>query len=325
MSAETNELRDTYICQSIIGAEIQCCQRYGDGRGKMDSIENQINSLIDNHVELDYSIFAYFVGKSNNYDEVKKIRKLLMSYGLKMSEEVYETLFILAENYRDAKKIINEMKRNGYKPEDLWYSSMFLKDIYEVDFNKALKDYEKIHKRPPLWDNIQNFTMKEYEIIGRKEYREKLIENYSSLDLIIQLKKFNKIDIVNHDQHSVDLGVPESLDDNEYYEGKEAFKFHKHIERNKKLVTDAKKLFSQRNAGELFCQVCKFNFFKVYGERGDGFIEAHHIKPISEMKDNVATKIEDLIMLCSNCHRMIHRKPFLTVNELCEIVNRNKM
>lgn len=291
----------------------------------MDSIENQLISLIENNVELDYSIFAYFVGKSSNYDEVKKIWKILMNNGLKMSEKVYEALFILAENYRDAKKIINEMKRNGYKPEDLWYSSMFFKDIYEVDFNKALKDYERIHKKPPLWDNIHNFTMKEYEIIGREEFREKLIENYSSLELIIQLKKFNEKNIVNLDQLSVDLGVPESLEESEYYEGKEAFRFHKYIERNKKLVKNVKKLFTQRNAGELFCQVCKFNFSKVYGERGEGFIEAHHIKPIAEMKENVATKVEDLIMLCSNCHRMIHRKPFLTVNELREIVNRNKI
>lgn len=284
----------------------------------MDSIDKQLKKLIENNINLDYSIFLHFLGKTSNYEEVKTTKNVFLKHGFKMSEEVYEALFILTENYRDAKKVINEMKRNGYKPVELWHSSMFYKDIYEVDFNKALKDYERIHKRPPLWDNIHNFTMKKYEAIGREEFRKKLIENYSSLELILHIKKFDKKETFSQNQPSFNTGVDEGLEENEYYEGKEAFKIHRYIERNKKLVEDAKTLFTKRNAGELFCEVCGFNFSKVYGKRGEGFIEAHYTKPISEMKKDVATKIDDLVMLCSNCHRMIHRKPFLTVDELRE-------
>jgi 5-methylcytosine-specific restriction protein A len=58
------------------------------------------------------------------------------------------------------------------------------------------------------------------------------------------------------------------------------------------------------------CAVCAFNFEKVYGEWGHGFAEVHHRVPlgkkgIAERETNVVT---DLIVLCANCHRMVHRK-----------------
>lgn len=54
------------------------------------------------------------------------------------------------------------------------------------------------------------------------------------------------------------------------------------------------------------CQVCGFNFEKVYGERGKGFIEIHHTKPISSYDGEHEVLLEDLVALCSNCHSMIH-------------------
>jgi 5-methylcytosine-specific restriction endonuclease McrA len=54
------------------------------------------------------------------------------------------------------------------------------------------------------------------------------------------------------------------------------------------------------------CQICGMRFEKVYGELGEGFAEAHHIIPLSQLKGEVKTTIEDLISVCSNCHRMLH-------------------
>lgn len=74
------------------------------------------------------------------------------------------------------------------------------------------------------------------------------------------------------------------------------------------------------------CQVCGFNFGKVYGSHGYGFIEVHHIEPLSSIGENANINPEDnLICLCSNCHRMIHRnknKP-LSIEELREIFKTN--
>jgi 5-methylcytosine-specific restriction protein A len=62
---------------------------------------------------------------------------------------------------------------------------------------------------------------------------------------------------------------------------------------------------------------CGFNFAARYGERGSGFIECHHTKPVSALRPGEKTRLEDLALLCANCHRMIHiRRPWMTVGQL---------
>ena len=59
----------------------------------------------------------------------------------------------------------------------------------------------------------------------------------------------------------------------------------------------------------LVCMGCKFNFETNYGAIGAGFIEVHHTKPISSIGG--ATSVDatsDLVVLCSNCHSIVHRK-----------------
>jgi hypothetical protein len=67
------------------------------------------------------------------------------------------------------------------------------------------------------------------------------------------------------------------------------------------------------------CIICGFNFAKTYGELGEGFIEVHHLIPISEVKETYKLDpIKDLRSICSNCHSMIHRVSLLTIEELKE-------
>lgn len=113
------------------------------------------------------------------------------------------------------------------------------------------------------------------------------------------------------------------IDDEEksFPEGKIKYRLHKHKERSKKLIKLAKNNFKQNNNGRLFCQVCNFDFVKKYGPIGEGFIEAHHMLPISEIDEHHETDINDIILLCSNCHRMIHRKrPWLSINNLQSLI-----
>ena len=92
----------------------------------------------------------------------------------------------------------------------------------------------------------------------------------------------------------------------EVSEGEQKIAQHLERERNLKIVKLAKELFRNRHNGEVFCEVCGFDFCETYGDLGEGFIEAHHKKPISQMVSGDLTKIEDFIMVCSNCHSMLH-------------------
>jgi 5-methylcytosine-specific restriction protein A len=82
------------------------------------------------------------------------------------------------------------------------------------------------------------------------------------------------------------------------------YRLHRKIERNHRLAEMAKALLGTT------CQVCGFDFSKAYGAIGEGFIEAHHLQPISRLEEGVAIALvpeKDFAVLCSNCHRMIHR------------------
>ena len=116
-----------------------------------------------------------------------------------------------------------------------------------------------------------------------------------------------------------DAEVDLTQDDVKFCEGRKLLKMHIIRERNPKLIYEAKKRFKESN-GSLYCEICGFNFEEKYGKLGADFIEGHHIKRVSEMRDGEKTDINDIVMLCSNCHSMIHRKkPWVTRNNLKKI------
>jgi len=110
-------------------------------------------------------------------------------------------------------------------------------------------------------------------------------------------------------------GLPED-DFTEAAEGQLLTRMHRYRERNAAIVKRKKTSFLKKH-GHLCCEACAFDFHATYGERGDGFIECHHTKPVSELLAGETTKLADLVLLCANCHRMVHAsRPWWTVEEL---------
>ena len=59
----------------------------------------------------------------------------------------------------------------------------------------------------------------------------------------------------------------------------------------------------------LSCMVCCFNFEDYYGEHGRNYIEVHHKIPVAQISEEHTVDPEtDMVVVCSNCHRMLHRK-----------------
>ncbi len=112
----------------------------------------------------------------------------------------------------------------------------------------------------------------------------------------------------------------EAMDDEEILpEGRKGQRLTNYYERKARLRLAAILTHGTR------CMACGFDFEKVYGERGRGFIEVHHIVPVSQLIQE--TKINprtDMIVLCSNCHRMIHRRKDepLSLDELRTILKK---
>lgn len=103
-------------------------------------------------------------------------------------------------------------------------------------------------------------------------------------------------------------------------EGKVITRLHRTRERSRKLI-ERKKAQALAVHGSLECEACHFDFETRYGERGRGFIEAHHTKPVNTLTEDDNTKLSDLALLCSNCHRMVHsQRPWLSIEDLKTIL-----
>jgi len=146
---------------------------------------------------------------------------------------------------------------------------------------------------------------------------ERLEKSEQDYEIAIKLLKTLKYEELSN---AIDLDIEaEKTEDGYGIEGGSRDYYGKRYERNAR-----NRLLAIQEHG-LSCKACEFNFETVYGERGKDFIEVHHVKPLNTltkaMKINPKT---DLIPLCSNCHRMIHRRKdkILTLNELIMILGK---
>ncbi len=105
-------------------------------------------------------------------------------------------------------------------------------------------------------------------------------------------------------------------------EGKVIYKLHKLRERDSKINKKKKESYYRKNQ-KLDCEVCGFDFYKVYGDLGKGFIEVHHRIPLSKINGETKTNLNDLALVCSNCHKMLHKKiDIMSIDELKKIIKR---
>jgi hypothetical protein len=112
---------------------------------------------------------------------------------------------------------------------------------------------------------------------------------------------------------------PVAFDDDGVTEGRLLERRHYVRERNPKLRA-AKIDEALAMHGRVACEVCGFDFERTYGSRGARYAECHHVLPL-HASGETTTRLDDLAVLCANCHRMIHRgDPWLTPAELRSVI-----
>ncbi|EHH3659978.1 restriction endonuclease, partial [Vibrio parahaemolyticus] len=105
-----------------------------------------------------------------------------------------------------------------------------------------------------------------------------------------------------------------------FHEGNFNKKYVTTYERNPKLRRQAIAIHGA------ICAACGFDYGKVYGSVGAGYIHIHHKVPVSQLGTSTLVDPEkDLVPLCANCHAMVHRKKdhTLSVEELKVLLNSN--
>jgi len=102
-------------------------------------------------------------------------------------------------------------------------------------------------------------------------------------------------------------------------EGDPRLFFHLRRERDPALAR-AKREAVQAAKGRLECEACGFATKVTFPDLGGEVCEIHHRLPLGAASDAVETRLEDLAVLCANCHRAIHRtKPLLSVESFREL------
>jgi len=97
-------------------------------------------------------------------------------------------------------------------------------------------------------------------------------------------------------------------------EGRRILRVHYQRERVGWIVQEKKRRFREEH-GSLYCEVCETDFQSRYGALwSERAIEAHHIQPLSEEETRRPTRLEDLLLVCSTCHRLIHQSKDVVVN-----------
>ena len=93
------------------------------------------------------------------------------------------------------------------------------------------------------------------------------------------------------------------------------YRVHKTRERKR---GEEKKRDVLRRTGRLEREVCAFDFEAIYGELGRGFAECHHKLPLSQ--GSRTTYLRDLAIVCANCHPMLNKGDFMSVEDLRSLV-----
>lgn len=161
---------------------------------------------------------------------------------------------------------------------------------------------------------IKNFRPFRSAVLARTEdgYRETIPENRKTnywrdgvrtIDAAIYGTILAEADVEDTNENAEESDTRQGLSSalESYKDGNPRQKFVTIYERNRKLRAAA----IERHG--LDCVICGFNFGWTYGERGEGFIHVHHLKPVSQTDPDTDVTADDLVPVCANCHAVIHR------------------
>jgi predicted RNA-binding protein with PUA-like domain len=116
----------------------------------------------------------------------------------------------------------------------------------------------------------------------------------------ITIDEANRIDIL------WSIAGDEEMDEYEAKEGKILHRVHRIRERDPLL----RKQFIQQflNAHKiLHCELCGLEPMHKYQSIGENLLEVHHTVPLHKLPEGISTKLEDLMLVCPNCHRALHK------------------
>jgi len=199
----------------------------------------------------------------------------------------------------------------------------------------GIAEIESIEKDPASQKNDYYAKIKNYQNFNKPVYAKD--ENGKTIEIIPEsrlsnywrdgVREINKeiynqiIELSDLSDSHPDLQLNDDAPDgftSTITEGAKRTTYTTTYERNPKLKRQALKIHGYS------CMACGFNFEKVYGEYGKGYIHVHHTKPVATSGERTPDPETEMIVLCANCHAMVHRRKnkVLTLEELKDLMKK---
>jgi hypothetical protein len=169
---------------------------------------------------------------------------------------------------------------------------------------------------------IKSDTLRDEKFIyGHKLNNVEIINSTIQLNTKIVSTRTTYIDNVEKQNElervlKLDIIYPDDIEDKDLFEGIKKQITVNAYERSSQARQECIEHFGTK------CSICDFDFEKIYGNIGKGFIHVHHVKPLSEIDEEYKINpIKDLRPVCPNCHAMLHkRKPAYSIEEIKNLI-----
>ena len=201
-------------------------------------------------------------------------------------------------------------RETSYKlPEDtlVRYSS-YLKEMHGIEANESLgfRSPKSVEIRLRNYASLDPYWLKQ----GKKGLQNSKTAAFREIWAEFQEHPEDVSEIANEIKRSIsgnDYTLPNGkLDEREakVIEGKKQLRIH--YSRERKSQRKAKLKAFMASYGSLFCEVCDDDCSNYVEEVREKVFEVHHNVPLAIASHQVETKLDDLSVLCANCHRAIH-------------------
>lgn len=201
-------------------------------------------------------------------------------------------------------KLVNDKSRKDFR------FGRRVKVIAKTDINNIVPVSSTMWKKVKLSGITQGNVCKISNIKGSINYEELQLNIWEWLKESFRPGEKQSEEITSSIIQELEISHPDLT----VIEGELRLVKHLVKERNRKIVMEKKRQAIKKNS--LRCEVCSFSFPEKFHSE---FIECHHISPISQTQGKRETKLEDLALVCSNCHRMLHTKfdgLYLSISQL---------
>jgi 5-methylcytosine-specific restriction protein A len=180
-------------------------------------------------------------------------------------------------------------------------------ELRAMNIHNQISDLKKFRNPSSISRRLANFKTMDLLYAGDGLYNsgklaKEVFKEYSfkKEDLVAKAKNIRKDYGKQKDESLLNSDINEAKDSGFAYE------LHKNRETDP-LVMRLKRGRTLTEKQGLRCEICGFDSHSFYGEIGKEMMEVHYIRDLGEKAEIKSNYLEDLIIVCSNCHRVLDK------------------